>query len=92
MMDNEPVHTSEDVLMEQEENCRKALKNLTRALFMRVFILAILLFALLGAKMQLWFFGLMVFVLVITLTGSLPLITEWKKQRRNLHEIMEQYE
>ena len=88
MMDKE----KEAVLMEQEENCRKGLKTLGKALFMRLFVLALLVFILLRGHMELWILGVLLFVTIITVAGALPLVTEWKKQRRNLEEILEQYE
>ena len=88
MMDKE----NEAVLMEQEENCRKGLKTLGKALFMRLFVLALLVFILLRGHMELWILGVLLFVTIITVAGALPLVTEWKKQRRNLEEILEQYE
>lgn len=82
----------EDVLMEQEENCRKALKTLRTALFMRVFVLVLLVFVLFRGEMQLWILALMLFVTIITVAGALPLVNEWKKRRRKLNEILDQYE
>ena len=92
MMEQESVKPSEDALMEQEEICRKGLKTLAKALFMRVFVLALLIFILLQGNMELWVIGLVLFVLIITLAGALPLVSEWKKQRRKLREIIDQYE
>lgn len=92
MMEHESIESSEDILMEQEENCRKGLKTLAKALVMRIFVLALLVFILLQRNMELWVIGLMIFVLIITFAGALPLVTEWKKQRRKLKAILEQYE
>ena len=78
--------------MEQEENCRKGLKTLRTALLMRVFVLGLLLYILLRGDMQLWILGLMLFVTIITVAGALPLVTEWKKQRKKLKDILDQYE
>ena len=92
MMEHDSVRPSEDALLEQEENCRKGLKTLAKALFMRVFVLVLLVFILLRGNMELWVIGLMVFVLIITLAGALPLVAEWKKLRKKLREIIGQYE
>lgn len=92
MMEHESAKPSEDVLMEQEENCRKGLNTLAKALVMRIFVLALLVFIVLRKDMELWVMGLMIFVLIITLAGALPLVTEWKKQRRKLKSILDQYE
>ena len=82
----------EDILMEQEENCRKGLKTLRMALLMRLFVLGLLVYILFRGGMQLWILGLMLFVTIITVAGALPLVTEWKKQRKKLQEILDQYE
>ena len=83
---------TEDILMEQEENCRKGLKTLRMALLMRLFVLGLLVYILFRGGMQLWILGLMLFVTIITVAGALPLVTEWKKQRKKLQEILDQYE
>ena len=83
---------NEDILMEQEENCRKGLKTLRTALLMRVFVLGLLVYILFRGDMHLWILGLMLFVTIITVAGALPLVTEWKKQRKKLKDILDQYE
>ena len=42
--------------------------------------------------MQGWAIGLIVFVLIINLTGMLPLVQELRKQRKLLKEILDQEE
>ena len=91
-MEKEPVSSTEDILIEQEESCRKGLKTLAKALMMRLFVLVLLAFILFSRQMELWIMGLMVFATVITLAGALPLISEWRKQYRKLQDILEQYE
>ena len=83
---------NEDILMEQEENCRKGLKTLRTALLMRLFVLGLLVYILFRGGMQIWVIGLLLFVTIITVAGALPLVTEWKKQRKKLQEILDQYE
>ena len=88
MMDS----AAENDLMEQEETCRKGLKTLTTALFMRFFVLILLVFILVHRQMELWILGLLLFVSLITLAGALPLVREWKLQRQKLRDILSQYE
>ena len=83
---------TEDILMQQEEDCRKGLKTLAKALLMRVFVLVLLVFLVLFTETELWVLGMLVFVTVITAAGAMPLVTEWKKQRRKLKQILDQYE
>lgn len=80
--------TPEQDPFEREEKCRKAIKTVSKAIFMRLFVTAILIWAVLQSDMELWVIGLMVFVLIINLTGMLPLITEWKNRRKELKQII----
>lgn len=84
--------SSEDLLMEREEKCRKARKSVSKAIFMRLFVTGLLLWVLFQTAMELWVLGLMAFVLLINVSGLLPLVTELRKRNRELKEIMDQYE
>lgn len=86
-----PDIPTEEELLEREERCRKALKTVSKAIFMRVFVTVILIWAVLQTGMELWVLGLMVFVLIINLSGLLPLGMEFKKRRSELKEILAQY-
>ena len=91
-MEEEILRPSEDELMEREEKCRKARKTVTKAIAMRLFVTVLLVWILFQTAMELWVIGLMIFVMLINLSGLLPLIAELKKQNRLLKEIMDQYE
>ena len=75
-------------LLEREERCRKALKTVAKAIFMRLFVVGILFWSAFVNGMEAWVLGLLVFVLIINLTGVFPLVSEWKKQRKLLKEIL----
>ena len=77
---------------EREERCRKAIKTVSKAIFMRLFVTAILIWAVLQTGMRLWVLGLMVFVMIINLTGMLPLVSELKKRRKELNDIIAEEE
>ena len=79
-------------LYEREEQCIKAIKTVRRAVFMRIVVAALMVWAVVSAPEQPVVWGLMAFVLVIDLLGALPLITEWKKQKRLLEELIAQEE
>lgn len=85
-------YISEEELVEREERCRKALKTVTKAMLMRLFVAAILIWSSVRSGMPLWATGLMGLVLLINLTGLLPLWQEWRKRRRELKEILAQFE
>lgn len=91
-MEMENIRPTEEDLMEREEKCRKAIKTLAKAVFMRIFVTGLVIFALTRVQTQLWVLGLMGFVLVINLGGMFPLLTEWKKCHRELNTILDQYE
>ena len=92
MMEDGILRPTEDAFMEQEEKCRKALKTLGKALFMRMAVTVLLFYVLICSRDTLWIMGMMVFVMVINIAGSLPLAAEWKKQRRLLRLVLDQYE
>lgn len=77
---------------DREEQCRKTIRTVGRAAFMRLLVTALLLFILVGTGLQGWVIGLMVFVLIINLAGMLPLVQELKKQRSLLKEILAEEE
>lgn len=94
-MDNEniiPEKTSEDELLEREDRCCKAIKTLRKAIFMRLFVTAILIWAVIQTDLELWVIGLMALVLIINLSGLLPLVKEWKNRCRERKEIIAQFE
>lgn len=91
-MENENLITSEDDWFQREERCRKTIKTVVKAVFMRLLVTVILVWGLLQSSMELWVWGLMAFVLVINLSGILPLGSELKKRRAELKEILAEEE
>ena len=73
--------TPEPDIYDREDQCRKA-----------ILVTALLIFVLIGNGMQGWVIGLIVFVLIINLTGMLPLVQELRKQRKLLKEILDEEE
>lgn len=84
--------TPETDIYDREDQCRKAIRTVGKAAFMRLLVTALLVFVLIGNGMQGWVVGLIVFVLIINLTGMLPLVQELRKQRKLLKEILDQEE
>ena len=92
-MENEnltPEVPQEDDWFQREERCRKNIKTVSRAIFMRLFVTALLVWVLFQTSMELWVIGLLCFVMIINLTGLLPLFAEWKKRRTELKRILEE--
>ena len=88
----EIIRPSEDELMAAEEKCRKAMKTVTKAIIMRLSVTGLLLWITLQSGMELWAVGLITLVLLINLSGLLPLGTELRKRLKELNSILDQYE
>ena len=79
-------------LLEREERCQKAIKALSKAIFMRLFICGLLIWSVFSTNMELWAAGLMILVMVINCTGLIPLIAELKKRRAEWKLLLEEEE
>ena len=77
-------------LEEREERCHKAIKVVVKAIAMRLFVFAILILAVIRSGMPLWAVGLMGLVMIINLTGILPLAAELKKRRQEWKQLLEE--
>ena len=84
--------TPEPDIYDREDQCHKAIRTVGKAVFMRLLVTTLLIFVLIGNGMQGWVIGLIVFVLIINLTGMLPLVQELRKQRKLLKEILDEEE
>ena len=79
-------------LLEREERCQKAMKTITKAIFMRMAVTGLLVWVIFSRIRELWVAGLMLLVLLINVTGSLPLIAELKKRRMEWKSLLEEEE
>ena len=79
-------------LAERDERCQKAMKTVTKAIFMRAVICVLLIFIVFSSIRQLWVAGLILLVLVINITGTLPLIAELKKRRAEWKRLLAEEE
>lgn len=79
-------------LPEREERCQKAMKTVAKAIFMRLVISGLLVWVIVSCVRELWVVGLMLLVLLINVTGSLPLIAELKKRRIEWKNLLEEEE
>lgn len=85
-------YISEEELYLREENCRKALKTVMKAIFMRLFVSVVLVWSVIRSGMPRWAACMMAFVLILNLASLLPLWQEWRKQRKALKEALSQME
>lgn len=90
LLDLEPKESMS--LLEREERCQKAMKAVGKAIFMRLVVCAVLLWAVVRSPMELWVVGLMLLVLLINLTGILPLAAELKKRRAEWKALLAEEE
>lgn len=77
---------------QREERCEKTIKVVSKAIFMRLAVTGILIWALLVSDMEAWVVGLMVIVMLINLSGLLPLVAEWKRRRAELNALIAEEE
>ena len=95
MMDKEnlmPEQEPQPDIYDREEKCIKAIRTMRKAVFMRLFLTAVILWAILRFPMPLLARGLMAFVILINIAGSLPLWQEWRRQKALLRELIAQEE
>lgn len=81
-----------DELFEKEETCLKAIATVRKAVLMRLLVTVLLIWAVAVNPAQLWTSGLLILVMIVNLVGSLPLIAEWKKQRKRYRDLIAQEE
>lgn len=79
-------------LLEREERCQKAMKTVGKAIFMRLVVCALLIWVVLSTVQELWVAGLILLVLLINVTGTLPLIAELKKRRAEWKQLLAEEE
>lgn len=86
------IPDSEMDSLEREERCRKAIKTIARAIVMRFLVMGLLCWAVFSAEFALWSAGLVLFVLIINLSGLIPLGVELKKRCKELKRIIAEAE
>ena len=78
-----------DDFYQKDADITKALKTVRKAVFMRAFVTALLLWVMLLSRQQLWVVGMIAFVLVINIAGAVPLVKEWRNQKQKLDDLWE---
>ncbi|MDY4583330.1 MAG: hypothetical protein SPD81_10880 [Candidatus Faecousia sp.] len=79
-------------VFQREERCRKVIKNVRKAIVIRLVVVALVIFAFTRTAMSPWLVGLMLLVVVITLGALPPLLKELKARRAELKTLMESEE
>lgn len=79
----------EEDVFQRIDRCEKTIRTIRKAVLMRLFLTALLVYIPIAAKLR----GIALMILLvaaINLTGLLPLLTEWKKRRRELDHLLDQ--
>lgn len=79
-------------LSDREERCQKTMKAVTKAIVMRLVICALLILVVFQTDFSLWTIGMVLFVMIINLSGILPLAAELKKRRQEWKMLLEEEE
>lgn len=90
-MDNENLTPEEDVY-EREERCRRVIKNVTKAIVMRLVVVALVIWAFTRAETNPWLIGLMLLVVLITVSSLPILLKELNTRRKELKALIESEE
>jgi Flp pilus assembly protein TadB len=90
-MENENQNLQED-LYEQEEKCQKAIRTVSKAMFMRLVVTLLMIFIVVSNPTQMWSWGLSAFVLLINTLGTVPLWQEYRKQKKYMKNLIAQEE
>lgn len=77
---NEKRDLTPDEIFALEERCTKAIQTVTKAIVMRIMVSGLLIWIVAAVNHSALVIGLTVFVLLINLTGLLPLAGELKKR------------
>lgn len=94
-MDEEKVTPNtapEPDVFEQEERCLRAIRTVRKAVIMRLLVAGLILWTVIRFPVESWVWGLMAFVIIVDLTAMLPLIQEWRKQKKHLQELIDSEE
>ena len=80
-MDNENLTPEEDVY-DREDRCRRVIKNVTKAIVMRLVVVVLVIWAFTRAETNPWLIGLMLLLVVLITVSSLPILNKELSARR----------
>lgn len=86
-MENDNLTPEEDVY-DREDRCRRVIKNVTKAIVMRLVVVALVVWAFTRAETNPWLIGLMLLVVLITLSSLPILIKELTARRKELKDLI----
>ncbi len=77
---------------QREERCRRVIKNIRKAIAMRLAVVVLVVYGFTRTQVTGWLVGLLLFVVVITLSALPPLLKELKARRAELKTLLESEE
>ncbi len=81
--------SGDEDIWQREDRCRKTLKTVGKAIFMRLVMMVLLIVVGVNSQ-QKWFLLILLPVVLMNLGGILPLWKEWKIRKKELNEILEE--
>ena len=84
--------TPEEDVYDREDRCRRVIKNVTKAILMRLVVVALVIWAFTWAETNPWLIGLMLLVVLITVSSLPILIKELSARRKELKALIESEE
>lgn len=80
----------EENVYQKIERCEKTIRTIRRAVLMRIFLTVLLLGIPFAAKLQGGVVIMMIFVVIINVSGLLPLINQWKLKKAELDKLLDE--
>ena len=71
---------------------QKAIRTVRKAILMRLVITVLMIWIVISNPAEVWAWGLSAFVLLINLTGCIPLVQEHRKQKKQLQALIDMEE
>ena len=85
-----PDGSQEYDVYQKIDRCEKTLRIIRRSVLMRIFLTALLLYIPFAAKLQGGVMLLMLFVVVINVSGLLPLLSQWRSKKKELNKLLDE--
>ena len=79
-------------IYEKIQHCEKTVRTIRRAVLMRLFLTALLLYIPFAAKVSSGIWILMGFVMLINVSGLIPLMSQWRIKKKELDKLLDEEE
>ena len=85
-----PDGSQEYDIYQKIDRCEKTLRVIRRSVLMRIVLTGLLLYIPFAAKLQGGVLLMMVLVVLINLSGLLPLISQWRIRKKELDQLLDE--